>query len=318
MANYTQLSLNQVQMILSLYGPGKIERMTPMSTGISNSNYRLDLTGSDVKSVLLKISNDKNQNELQQEQEILKLLQEHQYPYSLAPFSTLKGELVYSFEHLHGVIFPFVQGEILSPCSDVCEQIGMALGRLHALNDQLPTEKIRHHSTVGFDHQNITPQHETMLKMAGLYSQCRELLPVDPTEFYQLLNLRQGLIHGDLYYDNVLFQHGKLLTLLDFEQAGIGPQLLDIGISISGTCLTAQKELDRELIESYLHGYQKSHSLSKIELQYMDDCIILGLISIALWRVKRFNILGLDKTKIDNYKELLNRASTFKKYKDHA
>jgi len=318
MANYTQLNLKQAASILSLYGLGEIVSITPMSTGISNSNYRIDLLDPKNRSVLLKISNDKNQQELLHEQTILQYLKDLHYPYSLAPYCTLKQELVYSFEHFHGVIYPFLQGVILSPTQEVCLQIGQALGQLHQLNDKYSNNKIRHHSQVGFDHNDINPKHETMLKIDGLYSLCRDLLPLDTAEFYELLDKRQGLIHGDLYHDNVLFHQGKLLTLLDFEQSGIGPQLLDIGISISGSCLTSEKELDRELIESYLHGYQKSCPLSEQELKYMDDFIVLGLISIALWRVKRFNILGLDKTKVDNYKELLNRARTFKKYKDHA
>jgi homoserine kinase type II len=313
MANYTHISLKQAQSILGLYGHAEIARITPMSTGISNSNYRVDLVGRNNNSLLLKISNDKNRQELQHEQDILNLLKEHNYPFSLAPLKTISGELVYNFEHLHGVLFPFVEGEILAPNKQVCEQIGSSLGQLHALASKFNHQSIRPHNNVGFDHYDITPKHETMLKIEGLYSQCRELLPSDPSEFYHLLNQRQGLIHGDLYYDNVLFQNGKLLTLLDFEQAGIGPQLLDIGISISGSCISAQKELDRELIESYLLGYQKFYPLSKNELKYIDESIILGLISIALWRVKRFNILELDKTKTDNYIELLNRASTFKK-----
>lgn len=38
-----------------------------------------------------------------------------------------------------------------------------------------------------------------------------------------------GLFHGDFQPGNVLFHEGRIETILDWELAGIGPQLLDIG-----------------------------------------------------------------------------------------
>jgi len=38
-----------------------------------------------------------------------------------------------------------------------------------------------------------------------------------------------GLIHGDYQPGNVLFQDGKLISILDWELSGIGAHLLDIG-----------------------------------------------------------------------------------------
>ena len=68
MASYTQISLQEAEEILKLYGRSKVLKITPLSLGISNSNYRVDL---EEGSVLLKISNDKNQLQLSEEQAIL-------------------------------------------------------------------------------------------------------------------------------------------------------------------------------------------------------------------------------------------------------
>jgi homoserine kinase type II len=313
MANYTYISPEQVQSILKLYGLPQLLSMLPMSSGISNSNYRIDLQNN--KSVLLKISNDKNFHQLEEEQSILHKLKEIDHPLSLAPLQTLDGRFVYQFENFHGVIFPFVHGEIKKPNLQVCFQIGEALAKLHLYGKKIDLDTIRHHGQVGFDHNHLEAKSEVIQYITGLYEECCDLLPNVSSAFFQLLNQKTGLIHGDLYYDNVLFQNDKVLTLLDFEQAGVGPLLLDIGISISGTCLNQQKELDRQLIQSYLQGYQNVAPLNDDELKYIDDSIILGLISIALWRVKRFNMHGIDQQKKDNYKELIARAQYFKKNK---
>ena len=52
-----------------------------------------------------------------------------------------------------------------------------------------------------------------------------------------------GVIHGDLYFDNSLFDAGELVTLIDFEQSGRGRHILDLGIAISGSCLDFRREV---------------------------------------------------------------------------
>ena len=60
MASYTQIEIHEAQEILKLYGLGEIKKITPLSLGISNSNYKVELID---HKILLKISNDKNKNQ---------------------------------------------------------------------------------------------------------------------------------------------------------------------------------------------------------------------------------------------------------------
>ena len=95
MASYTEISIEDASNILSLYGKGKVKSLFPLSLGISNSNYKVVLENDEV--VLLKISNDKNKQQLSQEQEILVYLNEIGYPYSLRPYALKTGESVYEY-----------------------------------------------------------------------------------------------------------------------------------------------------------------------------------------------------------------------------
>ena len=57
---------------LKIYSLGEVSTITPLSYGISNSNFKvLVIKNGQIKPFLLKISNDKNKNELRGEQEIL-------------------------------------------------------------------------------------------------------------------------------------------------------------------------------------------------------------------------------------------------------
>lgn len=40
---------------------------------------------------------------------------------------------------------------------------------------------------------------------------------------------RIGLVHGDFQFSNILFNHGKVVALIDWEIALLGPTLLDLG-----------------------------------------------------------------------------------------
>lgn len=304
MASYTQISLEDTNEILNLYGLEHVVKLTPLSLGISNSNYKVELTN---QVVLLKISNDKNQKQLRDEQNILLYLHEQNFPYSLRPFSTLSGNLVYEFGKYFGVIFPFVEGIPPGPSDFTCREVGMALAELHSIkHDDEKLKKLRHHEEVGFGANEIL-NYTKSSKCPTDYKEAFDLFFPDQLKAFIEAPFKKGIIHGDLYYDNTLFNNNHLSSVLDFEQAGVGEYILDIGISISGTCLEKGRVIT-PLVESYLSGYESVRPLSTEEKKHIHDAIILGLLSISLWRIKRFKEGNLNPLMADSYRDLLNRA----------
>lgn len=310
MANYTQISETETQAILNLYGIQNIQKISPLSLGISNSNYRVDLKNQ--KSILLKISDDKNPEQLADEQKILMYLSEKKYPFSLKPFLTSNGESVYHFEKYFGVLFPFVEGIPPGPSDFTCKEVGHALAKLHSIShDSNELKNLRSHEKVGFGANEIYE-----------YVQSKNC-PIDFKEaFYNLFNdhlkefrntpFHKGIIHGDLYYDNTLFDQNKLSHVLDFEQAGIGEYILDLGISISGTCLEKGRIIN-PLVKSYLEGYEEVRPLNKIESRFIHQAVLIGLFSISLWRIKRFKEGNLNPQMENSYRDLLLKAYEYEK-----
>jgi len=62
-----------------------------------------------------------------------------------------------------------------------------------------------------------------------------------------------GIIHGDLFRDNVLWQGERITAILDFEQASGGSLAYDLAVCINDWCWTGAPrfELARALIEGY-------------------------------------------------------------------
>jgi homoserine kinase type II len=78
-----------------------------------------------------------------------------------------------------------------------------------------------------------------------------------------------GIIHGDLFRDNVLFMeregdhHAHIAALLDFESASTGRFVYDIAVCILAWCVGDR--LDCELARAMIEGYQSERSLTNPE-----------------------------------------------------
>ncbi|MBC7540535.1 MAG: phosphotransferase [Bacteriovorax sp.] len=311
MASYTQISQKEAEDILKLYGRAHVLKLTPLSLGISNSNYRVDLQD---ESVLLKISNDKNQLQLAEEQAILLYLNQRGYPYSLKPFALVSGELVYNYEPYFGVLYPFVKGIPPGPSDYTCKEVGAALANLHSINhDKRLMDNLRPHESVGFGALEILNYSKSQ-SCPKDYREAFQYFFPDQLKAFLDTPFEKGIIHGDLYYDNTLFDNNHLSAVLDFEQAGRGEYLLDLGISLSGTCLEKGRVIT-PLVNSFLSGYEAIRPLSKTELKYLDHAVILGLLSISLWRIKRFKERNLNPLMENSYQDLLVRAMNYHQMK---
>lgn len=311
MGVYTVVSGEEINEILSLYDLGVLLDFRPLSLGISNSNYQIEVKSKNGnRHFLLKISNDKGVVQLEKEQDILEYLAKVKYPYSICGLKTKDGNLLYQSGHKVGVIFPFLEGIPPGPSDQTCMEIGKSLATLHQIEKRDHFDQLRSHEEVGYSEEYIKN-----------YVDCPEC-PKDFKTFFENIfedklndylknTFETGLIHGDLYYDNTLFDHNKIRAVLDFEQSGRGAFIFDLGISISGTCIEKDRII-RPLIKSYLKGYEKIRPLPPLEKEFLNISILIGLFSISLWRIKRFKEGSLDPSRRDSYKELLQRAINFK------
>ncbi|HLL23157.1 MAG TPA: phosphotransferase, partial [Kofleriaceae bacterium] len=69
-----------------------------------------------------------------------------------------------------------------------------------------------------------------------------------------------GIIHGDLFRDNVLWQGDRLVAILDFEQASGGSLAYDLAVCINDWCWLGAPRFD--LVQALLAGYQTRRPLT--------------------------------------------------------
>ena len=311
MGVYSHIDLQEITDILAYYEMGAVDSYRATAEGISNSNYHVCLKSG--QEVLLKISNDKTIPQLENEQRILQVLKKYNYSFSPRAFETNTGKAIYTHKDFYGVVFPFIQGGAPKEGNKaILNQMGKRLAELHCL--EIHSEdlgSIRPHEEVGFGSNDIYQYCESNIA-AKDFKNCFEKIFPQKLQDLPYDIFPAGIIHGDLYLDNSLFLDDKLQTFIDFEQAGRGTFILDLGIAISGSCLsTSTKTVDIRLMQHFVEGYETTRKLLAIEKEYLNTAVLVGLFSIGLWRIKRFLEGELDHSKKYNYRELLERAEAF-------
>jgi homoserine kinase type II len=315
MANYTSLTMSEVNEILSLYDFPHAKSMTAMSHGISNTNYLVclhDVQDAEEKSVLLKVSNDKTHRELTDEMQIILHLSKEGFPLVVRPFLQKDASPIYTYQNHVGVIFPKAPGKVEAVNASRCQAMGAALGMLHQVPTNMAT--FRSYTDVGFDHHKIEKycmEANCPKDFSAAFNEVKKSKYWEKYLTYEKqIASTPTLIHGDLYYDNVFFENDKITTLLDFEQAGLGSPMLDLGIAMTGSCLK-DGVIDFDLVRAYQKGYEGVRQLIAIEKDLLEINMKIGLVSISLWRIKRFLEGDLSAEKKFSYRELLQILRLF-------
>ena len=88
-----------------------------------------------------------------------------------------------------------------------------------------------------------------------------------------------GLIHSDLYPENVLFKAGEVLPI-DFEDCGYGYWIWDMAIPLSVSPWDAEWGWMRGAL---LDGYSKIRTLPDLQLKYLDLFIATHCATMVLW-----------------------------------
>jgi homoserine kinase type II len=71
----------------------------------------------------------------------------------------------------------------------------------------------------------------------------------------------RGLVHGDLFVDNVLWIGGRVSYVLDWEMSCTEPFAYDLGVALCAWCASDAGPLDPVRAAALLRGYRASRRL---------------------------------------------------------
>jgi homoserine kinase type II len=215
-------------------------------------------------------------------------------------------------------MFRFHEGRVLHPerlKPSQLETIGRTLGELHVLGKAYKK---------GIDNRF------SFERIADLYLSVRAKLPnyfrkilrtlddeVDYLTRYLEGKLPKGVIHGDLFCDNVLFRGEKLVAVLDFEAACRGKFIFDIATAVNAMCfVNAEYSLDR--FRYLLHGYESVRTLSLAEWDAFPNELRYSSLRFTVTRLHDFFLTPNDGIRrIDkDFREFFDRLRVLRRERE--
>lgn len=261
MAILTTPSPLELTRFLARYGIAAACSSRALEEGTVNSSFRLEPPGQ--KPLFLRIYEEQDAAGARREAAMLAHLASRGVR-TPSPVPALDRTLVGELCGKPAAIFPWVDGRMRCQAGvtpDDTRRVGAALGRLHRAGEG--AERVvgrfeRADLHVRLDAIAKAPQPE----LAALAAPLREKL--DAWHAARDAGLPRGLVHGDLFRDNVLWDdRGEISALLDFESACEGTFAYDLMVTILAWCYAS--DFDPRLVRPLVEGYLTERDLSERE-----------------------------------------------------
>ncbi|HEX6272155.1 MAG TPA: homoserine kinase [Polyangiaceae bacterium] len=284
MALLTPLPLEDARALARPYGV-ELADIEPLELGSVNSNFLATLA--DGTRLFARLYEESGEAGARTELDLLRALGAAGVPVA-GPLPAVKSPAPL-YRGKPFALFPWLDGEVLClgrVTTEHCRSVGVALGKVHLASSFLPRlgpgrfgpgdllarlERVR-----ASGRSQLVPDAELVGEALARYRAER-----DP-------ELPSGVVHGDLFRDNVLFLNGELLALLDFESAFHGPFVYDVLVTIAAWCFRDAFEL--ELARALAAGYQSVRPLEARELRALRVEGALGMLRFATTRLTDFSL----------------------------
>lgn len=97
--------------------------------------------------------------------------------------------------------------------------------------------------------------------------------------------LPSGVVHGDVFRDNVLFEGERLSAVIDFHHSARAPLLFDLAVVANDCCSNAAGYCEADRLRALLDGYQRIRPLTREERWLWPAMTVLAALRFWLARL---------------------------------
>ena len=219
----------------------------------------------------------KTEKILKKDTTVLRFLQKKKFKASPGILETRNGHLykrindrlVYAMEYIHGI----------TPKSSpkVWHELGKVVASLHLIK---PPQSLRSAFTVA-------SQRAKMLKLAGRFKVESRYIDI-VKKLPNLAMLPQSMIHTDVAVNNVIQKPDGSLVLVDWDDAGKGPSVLDIGFVLT-SFLTSKLKFESAKAIAFFTGYRSVRKMPEVEKRFAVDAGLLFGLSYSIHERRGFD-----------------------------
>ena len=287
MGVFTNLFQDEIDFIEKKYKI-KILEIKNIDNGILNSNFYIKTKN---KKYILRIY-EANRTIDEEKQELILLDRIVDFiPVSTA-IKNIDNEYISIFNNKKFALFEYIDGNSITKIdTHIIREIAIYLGKLHSFTKDISFEKYNRKTRIDLDfYYNEIKKSENDFKFKN------ELLnSADKINGFDFSILPSGVIHGDIFPDNVLLDdYNNIKVIFDFNESYYAPFIFDIAIVINFWIKINDFDFftENNLIRDFLNYYSKYRKITKEELKSLD----IACKKIAL----TFIFLRIYKEKIEN------------------
>ena len=319
MAVYTKINQKEINIINKNFNINKVISFKGIKQGIENTNYLLK---SKKKKYILTIF---EKRVLQKEIPFFMKLMDNLNNSKIncpKPLKTKENKYLIKLKNKTACIVSFLEGKDKKILNiNDCYAIGKTIARMHVVTNKM---KLNRKNSMGI--RNLKPLLESIKFKSKKFSNLKVFLKNNLKDINKNWpkQLPKGIIHGDLFIDNIFFKKNKLSGIIDFYFAANDYFMYEIAICINALCFDHKKRkfhLNKKKIKNLIKGYESVKKISMKEKKSINILCRGAALRYLLTRLYDYSNTpktALIKIKDPNeyYQKLLshNNLSSFKDY----
>ena len=320
MAVYTKLSEKELKEFFTKYNLGKIINFNEIKEGVENTNYFIQTENG--KFILTLYEKRVDEDDLPFFISLMKNLFDKKFP-SPEPIINKNGSYISEVAKKKAAVVSFLDGEAkrnLNP--NDCGEIGVHSAKLHLITKNLSGKRENKLS--------VNSWRKIYSKVKNDCSKIQQNLPdiieknLDEIEKNWPKNIPSGIIHADLFPDNIFFKNNKLSGIIDFYFSCHDFYAFEIAVCLNALCFDGKNQnlsFNVTKAKKFIDGYSKIRKLQEDEKKSLKILCQGAALRFLLTRV--FDYLNLTEgalVKIKDPIEYLKRLefhNSVKNYQDY-
>ena len=316
MAVYTKINSKHINYIEKNYNIGKIKSFIGIKKGIENTNYLLKTKNK--RFILTLFEKRVQKKDLPFFMNLMDKLNKQKINCP-KPQRNKKGSFLIKIKNKTGSIVSFVEGkDKLKLNHKNCYEIGKNIAKLHRASKKIKLyrknslslkEWPKLLSKIGNKSKVINPNLNSLMKNSLL--QIKNKWPKD---------LPRGIIHADLFIDNIFFIKNKFNGYIDFYFACNDFLMYEIAICINALCFDKRNNkfiFNKKKSRNLIRGYSKIRSFSSKEKRSLN--ILCRGAALRYLLTRTYDYLNTPKNaviRIKNPREYIQKLKVHNKFSD--
>jgi len=305
LAYYTKINKSEFKKYLSNYSLGNLYYFKGIDEGIENTNY-LFRTKSN-KSILTiyenKITERIKGKNLIFFIDLVNFLRKEKFPCPKILYNNNNKQLN-SYKNKQFTIIDFVNGKIAKKINfQHCYKLGRTLATLHKKSLKFKKKRKNNFSLNEWD--KLIKKKIKLSKNESFFlkKEIKYIKKNWPTK------LPSGIIHGDLFPDNVFFKDNKIIGIIDLSNACNDFFCYDLSICINSWCYENKLNIDK--MKNLVKGYNSVRKITTQEISYLNLFLRASSLRFYLSRLMDLQNKKIPKKYKKNPREYLNKLKYF-------